>query len=542
MSFEIRGRDLLARIGRLETKSGTIETPAFLPVVNPATGPLTPGALSKEFSCKVLMTNAYILRKQSNKEIAEKGIRNYMEFDGAVMTDSGAYQILLYGKVDTSPAEVVEYQEQISTDIATILDIPTRWNATRVSAKRSVDETLERARDLSSLRSRDDILWVGPVQGGQYLDLIKHSAETLAEMPFDIHALGSPTPIMEQYHFDVLVEMILTAKASLPVQRPLHLFGAGHPFMFALAVALGCDMFDSASYAIFARKNRYMTEQGTKLLDDLGYLPCSCPTCLKHTPESIAQLPQSEKEEALAKHNLYKSLEEVRRIKQSIREGRLWEYLESQAHSHPSLLQAMKTLKKYENLIEYHSPATKRKGLFFFGELGLSRPEIVRYRKLLFGHYSPPREAKCLVLLPQPSKRPYHKDKEVEALLKVGQRLSPENREVHICFYAAPFGVIPIELDEVYPLSQHEVAVPPDPASIDYVAEQVRDFIAVSPYTEIGLVEDSTWKGAVSQACKGVKKKGKSVTVLRVKDKLAANSLVNLVSTLQKSRATRKAQ
>jgi 7-cyano-7-deazaguanine tRNA-ribosyltransferase len=58
---------------------------------------------------------------------------------------------------------------------------------------------------------------------------------------------------MEQYLFDILVDMIIAAKMNLPPERPLHLFGAGHPFMFALAVALGCDLFDSAAYAIYAR-------------------------------------------------------------------------------------------------------------------------------------------------------------------------------------------------------------------------------------------------------------------------------------------------
>ncbi|NIM45993.1 MAG: tRNA-guanine transglycosylase, partial [Nitrososphaeria archaeon] len=60
--------------------------------------------------------------------------------------------------------------------------------------------------------------------------------------------------------FDLLVDMILTSKMNLPPNRPLHLFGAGHPLMFSLAVAMGCDLFDSAAYSIYAKENRYMTE------------------------------------------------------------------------------------------------------------------------------------------------------------------------------------------------------------------------------------------------------------------------------------------
>ena len=84
-----------------------------------------------------------------------------------------------------------------------------------------------------------------------------------------------------------LADMILTAKKGLPLERPLHLFGAGHPSMFALAVALGCDLFDSAAYALYARENRYMTENGTWRLNDLDYFPCSCPRCSMETPRGL---------------------------------------------------------------------------------------------------------------------------------------------------------------------------------------------------------------------------------------------------------------
>ena len=150
----------------------------------------------------------------------------------------------------------------IDTDIATILDIPTGWDVTKGYARYTVKETLKRAKALKKMVTRNDLLWVGPVQGGQYLDLVAKSAKEMGKLPFQVHALGSPTPVMEQYKFDVLVDMIITAKMNLPPDRPLHLFGAGHPFMFSLAVALGCDLFDSAAYALFARQDRYLTESG----------------------------------------------------------------------------------------------------------------------------------------------------------------------------------------------------------------------------------------------------------------------------------------
>ncbi len=539
MSFEVRSRDMLARLGRLKTKSGTIETPVLLPVVNPAVQPFSAKTLSKEFNCKALITNAYILKRQSGDEVKEKGIHKLLDFDGVIMTDSGAYQILIYGEVDVNPTEIVHYQEQISTDIATILDIPTSWHTTKEHAKHTVKETIGRAKQLTKIKTRNDILWVAPIQGGQHLDLVAHSAKQVGKLSFQIHALGSPTTIMEQYLFDTLVEMILTAKMNLPPERPLHLFGAGHPFMFALAVALGCDIFDSAAYAIYARQNRYMTEYGTSRLNELEYFPCSCPICSKNTPENMMHMPRQEKQEALARHNLYASFAELRRIKHNILEGRLWEYLEARAHTHPALLQAVKRLKKYEDYLERNSPITKSSGLFFFGGVGLIRPEIVRHRKRLEERYSPPKAAKILVLLPQPSKKPFHKAKEVKSLVKRIRRKFPEQHAmVHVCVYAAPFGVTALELDEVYPLSQHEIATPLDVETIDYVAERIKDYISASSYEKVVLVEDvKLWKGKISSACRQArarKRKDLSITALAVKGSLNQNTLNDIVGILQK--------
>jgi len=224
MSFEIRDRDLLARIGKLETKGGVIETPLLLPVINPNVQLITPRTIKEEFGCRALITNAYIVKKRFEDEAVEKGIHGFLDFDGVVMTDSGAYQILVYGDVEVTSEEIVRYQEDIDADIATILDIPTGWTNSKQQAQRTVNETLKRAKELAKIKTRDDIAWVGPVQGGQHLDLVARSARRIGKLPFQIHALGSPTLVMEQYLFDVLVDMILTAKKNLPLERPLHLF------------------------------------------------------------------------------------------------------------------------------------------------------------------------------------------------------------------------------------------------------------------------------------------------------------------------------
>jgi 7-cyano-7-deazaguanine tRNA-ribosyltransferase len=538
MSFEIKDRDLMARIGRFETKSGVVETPLLLPVINPNVETVLPKTLEEKFGCRAIITNAYIIQKNFKETASEKGLHDFLNFNGSIMTDSGAYQLLIYKDIETNPEEIVHFQEKINTDIATILDIPTGWAVTKKYATYTVKETVKRAKKLEKIKTRNDIVWVGPVQGGKYLDLIAKSAKEMSELPFQIHALGSPTPVMEQYKFDTLVEMIVTAKMNLPANRPLHLFGAGHPFMFALAVALGCDLFDSAAYALFARNDRYMTESGTTRLDELEYFPCSCPVCNKSDPKDVKSLPKEDRQKLLAEHNLHISFCELNRIKQAIIEGRLWEHLEMRTHGHPALFQALKNLGKYKEYLEEQSPVTKRNGIFFFSSIGLARPEVVRYRKRLFGRYVPPQKAKVLFLLPQTSTKPFHNSQEHKMIRKgIRQILGDTVDLVHFCTYAAPFGVIPIELDDIYPLSQNEITSPLDSETITNVANQVSNYIQNTNYDQIILIQDSKfWRGKILAACRWVcKKKNIPFTALGEKEPWTKNITEQLASIIKKA-------
>ncbi len=509
MSFELKEKDLLGRIGKLKTKNGVLETPLLFPVVNPSVQLVPPKRLKDEFGFDAVITNAYILKRRYQDTLAVTGLHDLFKFDGPIMTDSGAYQILVYGNVEVSQEDIVKYQEKIGSDIATILDIPTGWRITKEEAEKTVSETLKRAKAFFKTKTREDILWVGPIQGGRHLDLVKKSALAMRKLPFQIHALGSPTEVMESYRYDVLVDMIGTAKSHLPVDRPLHLFGAGHPAMFALAVALGCDLFDSAAYALYAREGRYMTENGTWRINELDYFPCQCPKCSSTSPKSTLEMNRSERELFLAEHNLYVCSAELRRIKQAIRDGRLWEHVEIRAHSHPELLTALKRLKNYEKLIEEHSPATKRSGLFFSDSTGLARPEVGRFRNRLSKRYVPPPEADILLLCPQTRKKPFHKSQEFSKIRQMLQRSNERlSKRVDVCFYAAPFGLIPIELDEIYPLSQHETSQPLDQETLDYVAKQVAGYIAHTRYSTVILINDQVrWVNRVEEACREICRK-----------------------------------
>jgi 7-cyano-7-deazaguanine tRNA-ribosyltransferase len=247
-----------------------------------------------------------------------------------------------------------------------------------------------------------------------------------------------------------------------------------------------------------------MTENGTYRLNELDYFPCTCPKCATATPKQTMELPQKEKEIFLAEHNLYVCSAELKRIKQAIKDGRLWEHLEMRAHAHPALLQAVKKLGKYEEFIEKHTPTVKKSGLFFFNSTSLMRPEVVHYRKNFKVRYTPPKQARILLLMPQTRTKPFNKSQEYKQCAKLLKNEPKEKlNKIHVCFYAAPFGVIPIELDETYPLSQHETVLPLDKETITYVANQIAAYINRTNYKTIILLNDpENWNKTILNTCK----------------------------------------
>jgi 7-cyano-7-deazaguanine tRNA-ribosyltransferase len=503
INFEVSHKDILGRIGIIKTKRGDLETPHLFPVVNPALQVISPKEIYEEYKCKAIMTNAYLVMKRMKEKAINEGIHRAIGFDGIVATDSGAYQMLVYGKVEVLPDEIVRFEESIGSDIGVILDVPTGYEISKKQAEYTVKETLKNADIALKTIKNKDIIWVGPIQGGIFTDLLAFSAKEMNKKPFSMYALGSPTQIMEQYMFDKLVEMIMVVKMNISIDKPLHLFGAGHPFVFPLAVALGCDTFDSAAYALFAREGRYLTQSGTFKLDELKYFPCSCPVCLTYTPKEVNGFEKAFKEKLLAKHNLYISLEEIKRVKQAIIDGRLWELIEQRARAHPSLLQALLKLEKYKKILEKHSHSTKSKGIFYFGREGLIRPEVLRAKESMLKKYKKPQGANVLVLLPQTNAKPYHENPYIKGIIK---KLETTNK-VHVCVYAIPYGIIPIEIDDVYPFSQTEMAFPPDIETIQSSIAQTIKYVKRNMYKVlIALIKKDSLGLSLEKSLKRLKK------------------------------------
>ena len=383
-SFEIRSQDAAGRLGDLEVPRAdrTIRTPALLPVVNPHYRTIDPDRFA-EFGVEMLITNAYIIYQDEDlrARATAEGLHEVIGFDGPIMTDSGSFQLAEYGDISVTTEEILSFQTAIGADIGTPVDIPTHPDADRETVEADLAET-ERRLEIAESVETGDMLVTAPVQGGTFSDLRERAGVTASETDLDVFPIGAVVPLLNNYRYADVVEQVMAAKRGLGPAAPVHLFGAGHPMTFALAAAMGCDLFDSAAYALFAREGRYLTVRGTKHLDDLQEFPCSCPVCTTHDPESMRGAPEAEQTRLLAEHNLHVSMAEIRRIRAAIRDGSLLELVEARAHAHPSLLDGYRTLLEYADELETQDRASKNT-FFYLSADSAHRPEVLRHHERL---------------------------------------------------------------------------------------------------------------------------------------------------------------
>ena len=447
-TFEIGAKDAMGRVGALEVDGRTVSTPALMPVVNPH---LHKPDLSE---ADIAITNSYIIYTgDSRDEAVEDGVRSVVGdcFDGVVVTDSGSYQMSVYGgdEIDVSNREILEFQREIGTDVATPLDVPTPPDAPREEAEEDAETTAERVREAARLYDGyDDAPALNaPVQGSTHDDLRERSASE-AYGNGDVYPVGAVVPLMSDYRFGDLVDVVLAAKRGLGADAPVHLFGAGHPMVFALAVALGCDLFDSAAYALYADEGRYMTPEGTLHVDELDELPCVCQACRGTTPEEITF-------DALAQHNLNVSFAEMRRVREAVRSGSLLELVEARCRAHPDLLGGLGRLGAHAETVERYDPVSKS-SFFYLGNP--RRPEVVRHHERIDRF-----------------------DVGDGVLVTAGKARGRD------CFLLRPpFGPFPPELAETYPLNA-EVPDEPDDAAVGSALRGVGRLVSLNPDAAVTL-------------------------------------------------------
>jgi 7-cyano-7-deazaguanine tRNA-ribosyltransferase len=504
LPFEVRYTDLAGRIGKLKTPHGNLETPAFIPVIHPIRQTITPHFL-KSLGFNAVITNAYITLRHYGDEARRRGIHDIIKYDGVIMTDSGGYQVLEYGSIDVEPTVMAIFEKDIRSDIPVPLDKPTGYGLKYEKAKDYVEQTLKNAREtLNAIQGRksneiknnigneydnDDTngaIWVGPIQGAEHSDLVKYSADALDKMGFNLMAIGSPVELMEAYEFSTLAHMIAIVKRAIPA-KPIHLFGAGHPITIPLAVALGCDMFDSASYILYAKDNRYMHSNGTTRLEDLSYLPCQCPICTTYSIKELFCMDRDSRTLEVAKHNLYILKAEVDAVKQAIMDGRLWEYVMQKAHAHPKLMEAIELFKTFE-YIEEGTPIFKEKAVFFFDPIDQYRPEAKRFRNIVSKFASLKNKKKKLVLYPDSDIHPFYST-------RVFLQLAKKFPDSQICTYSPFLGIIPSEISDIFPaahnLSCKKSANHNNPKNYPSFIESLDLFIVNNNFEEIIIVADT---------------------------------------------------
>ena len=447
--FEITKSDLAGRIGILYSNHGKIETPAYVPVIHPVKQAIPPKKI-KDMGFDLVITNAYITMKRHGQSATKRGIHDIIDYDGAVMTDSGGYQVLEYGEVDVVPADMAEFERKIMTDFAIPLDKPTGYGLSKKIAKSFVDQTLNDAKKTLANKIDNGQIWVGPIQGGEHQELVKRSAKSLVNYGFPMLALGSPVEFMESYEYKLLAEMIIMAKKQMPDAVPLHLFGAGHPLTIPLAVALGCDTFDSASYILYAKHDRYIEEDKTSHLPDIRYFSCKCEVCAKFSPKEILSLENEEKVNQIALHNLFAIKAEVDRVKESIHEGRLWEYVMKKMRAHPKLFEAIDILIKNSSHFVNTTPKFKERSIFLFSKEDQYRPEILAFKNTVEKFKT---KKKIAVLTKNTDIKPAYLTNEYSILREKFK--DPES--IQFCFYNPFLGIIPLEISDMYPASHYEM-------------------------------------------------------------------------------------
>ncbi len=311
-----------ARAGELVTPHGVVETPVFMPVGTQATvKTLAPSDLH-DVGARILLANAYHLYLRPGTGVIRRagGIHRFMGWDGAVLTDSGGFQIFsLPGLTKVSdeglefrshldgsrhfmsPEDNVAVQREIGADIIMALDECSAYPVTRPQASASSELTLRWAgRALAAWRERpEEQVLFGIVQGATYADLRREAARALVGTDFPGYAIGGlavgePAGLMR--------EMVDTVVEELPREKPRYFMGQGFPEDIVGSVAQGMDMFDCVMPTRNARKGSVFTSTGRLVVknaacaDDLGPIDanCSCYACTQFSRAYIRHLFQAE--------------------------------------------------------------------------------------------------------------------------------------------------------------------------------------------------------------------------------------------------------
>lgn len=345
-----------ARLGRVHTPHGVIETPAFMPVGTQATVKTMSPEELKAMDAHIILSNTYHLFLRPGHDIVKRagGLHKFMNWDRPILTDSGGFQVFslsemrkiteegvhfrshLNGdKLFLSPEVAMEIQNALGSDIMMAFDECPPFPADYDYVKQSLERTTRWAERClhSHARPHDQALFA-IVQGGMFEDLRIQSAKDLTSMDFPGYAIGGLSVGEPK---SLMYEMLDRTVPVLPANKPRYLMGVGSPDALVEGSIRGVDMFDCVLPTRIARNGTTMTSQGrlvirnAKFAEDFGPLDpnCSCYTCKNYSRAYIRHLLKADETFGIrltTYHNLHFLLQLMRDVRQAIMEDRLLDF------------------------------------------------------------------------------------------------------------------------------------------------------------------------------------------------------------------------
>jgi queuine tRNA-ribosyltransferase len=350
--FEILHKDANtnARRGVLRTPHGDIPTPVFMPVGTSAAVKAMSNESLEALDARIILGNTYHLYLRPGHERIEKlgGLHDFMSWDGAILTDSGGYQVFSHRDLRSisedgvqfrshidgsknffSPEKVVDIQHALGSDIAMVFDDCTPYPAGYADAEASMELSMRWAKKCHEHWKRYDDgsrALFGIVQGSIYPDLRRRSAEVLAATDFPGLAIGGLSVGEPK---DLMYEVVGSTAPLLPWNKPRYLMGVGTPEDLVRCVAMGIDMFDCVLPTRNARNGCLFTSEGRIVIknamyaEDQGPLDpnCSCQTCKRYSRAYLRHLFLSGEHLSAVYntvHNLTFYLDMMRKIREAI--------------------------------------------------------------------------------------------------------------------------------------------------------------------------------------------------------------------------------
>jgi queuine tRNA-ribosyltransferase len=345
-----------ARLGKITTQHGEINTPVFMPVGTQATvKTLSPDDLAS-IGAEIILSNTYHLFLRPGHELIRDfgGLQRFMRWDRPVLTDSGGFQVFSLAELRKiteegvtfqshidggakhfiTPEYAIEIQEALGADIIMVFDECIPFPATHDYARESLERTLRWAKRCRDAKKDTGQALFGIVQGGMYPELRKRSAEALVDIGFDGYAVGGLSVGETK---PVMYEMIEASVPSLPEDKPRYLMGVGTPEDLVEGVDRGIDMFDCVMPTRNARNGTFFTSSGKVVIRNAQYerdkLPidaaCGCYTCRTFTRAYLRHLFNAGEVLALRLgtiHNVFFYLNLMRNVRASIEQGRFREF------------------------------------------------------------------------------------------------------------------------------------------------------------------------------------------------------------------------